>query len=202
MHALFDAAYRHANHPYLDRSFDVLRYAAIATREGAPAGFALGDMRVVDLPRLPQQTIAMAGICCVSPDFRRRGLFGALELKAMAGAGIPPAERMLSVGRMAHPASMRTMQRSPSAVPQAGVPLTPWQREVGRAVAALYGTAQFDDETFVCAGTGTPIGYPVIELEVEPEEWRVFEPVDRDRGDSLLGLGWRPDAPPGWHDWQ
>ena len=35
---------------------------------------ALGDMRVVDLPRLPQQAVAMAGICCVAPEYRRRGL--------------------------------------------------------------------------------------------------------------------------------
>jgi hypothetical protein len=200
MHALFDTNYRQANHAYLDKSFGVLRYAAIAMEGDVPAGFALGDLRVVDLPRLPQQAVAMAGICCVAPGYRRRGLFGALELRAMSGAGPPPPGRLLSAGRMAHPASMRTMSRQPSAVPKLGVPLTQWQRAVGRAVADLYGTQQFDDETFVCVGSGTPIGYPVIELEVHSDEWRVFEPVNRDRGDSLLGLGWRPDPPEGWSE--
>jgi hypothetical protein len=200
MHALFDTNYRQANHPYLDKSFGVLRFAAIAMNGDTAAGFALGDMRVVDLPRLPQQAVAMAGICCVAPEYRRRGLFGALEMLAMSGAGAPPPGRILSVGRMAHPASMRTMSRQPSAVPKLGAPLTPWQRAIGRAIADLYGTARFDDQTFVCVGSGTPIGYPVIELEVEPAEWRLFEPVDRDRGDSLLGIGWRPDPPEGWHD--
>ncbi len=201
MHALFDTNYRQANHPYLDKSFGVLRYAAIATaKDGTPAGFALGDMRVVDLPRLPATPVALAGICCVAPEFRRRGLFGALEMTAIGAAGIRPEGRSLSVGRMAHPASMRTMSRNPVVVPKPGVPITAWQREVGRAIADIYGVQRFDEETFVVEGSGAPIGYPVMEIEVEPEEWVVFEHVDRDRGDSLLGLSWRPDAPPGWDD--
>jgi hypothetical protein len=201
MHALFDTNYRQGNHAYLDKSFGVLAYAAIAMDGDTPAGFALGETRVVDLPRLPQQAVAMAGICCVAPEYRRRGLFGALEQSAMrARIDAPAPGRILGVGRMAHPASMRTMIRQRSAVPRPGVPLTPWQREVGRAVAALYGTAEFDEATFVCKGSGAPIGYPVIELQVEPGEWKLFEPVNRDRGDSLLGMGWIPDAPEGWDD--
>ena len=197
-HALFDTNYREANHAYLDKSFGVLGYAAIAMHDGTPAGFALGEVRILDLPRLPQTVVAMAGICCVDPAFRRRGLFGALEQAAMMGAGIRPQGRMLSAGRMAHPASMRTMATNATVVPKPGVPITAWQREVGRAIAAAYGTAEFDDETFVCHGSGTPIGYPVMEIEVAPEEWTVFEPVNRDLGDALLGLCWRPDAPAGW----
>ena len=117
----------------------------------------------------------------------------------MAGAGIRP-ERYLSTGRMAHPASMRTMARNATVVPKPGVPITKWQREVGRAIADAYGVARFDDDTFVVHGSGVPIGYPVMEIEVEPEEWVVFERVNRDEGDSLLGLCWHPDAPEGWLD--
>jgi len=198
MQALFAANYRQANAAYLDKSFGVFGFAAIATHEDTPAGFALGEMRVIDLPRLPQQTVALAGICCVGPAFRRRGLFGALEQAAMIASGVVPKGRFLSAGRMAHPASMRTMARNATVVPKPGVPITPWQREVGRAIAAAYKTQNFDDETFVCVGSGTPIGYPIMEIEVEPREWRIFEPVNRDRGDSLLGLCWNPDAPEGW----
>ncbi|MEX2245697.1 MAG: hypothetical protein WEC75_03330 [Dehalococcoidia bacterium] len=199
MHALFDANYRQANHPYLDKSLTALRHAAIAiAADGRAAGFALGDLRVLDLPRLPATTVAMAGICCVSPDFRRRGLFGALETRAMAAGGAMPAGRILTCGRIAHPASMRTMAVNPTVVPRRGVELTPWQREVGQAIADAYGAPAFDPRTFVCGGTGVPIGYPVMEIDVTPEEWIVFEHVDRDRGDSLLGLAWRPDAPEGW----
>ena len=107
---------------------------------------------------------------------------------------------MLAVGRMAHPASMRTMSRNPVVVPKPGVAITAWQREVGRAIADLYSVESFDDATFVVAGSGTPIGYPVMEIDVEPEEWIAFNLVNRDRGDSLLGLSWRPTAPDGWQD--
>lgn len=202
MHWLFDSNYRQANHAYLDKSFSVLHQSAIAVEQdsGKPAGFALADMRVVDLPRLPQQVVGLAGICCIDPAFRRRGLFGALEQLAITGAGIVPAGAVLMAGRMAHPASMRTMNYGDGAIPQPGVAFTPWQREVGWAVADIYGVEHFDDETFVCEGSGKPIGYPVMEIEVAPEEWLIFQPVDRDRGDALLGLSWRPSTPPGWND--
>jgi len=198
MQGLFATNYRQANAAYLEKSFGTLGFAAIATHDDVPAGFALGEMRILDLPRLPGQTVALAGMCCINPSFRRRGLFGALELAALRGADFVPVGRYLSAGRMAHPASMRTMARNATVVPKPGVPITAWQREVGRAIAAAYRTQQFDDETFVCVGSGTPIGYPVMDIEAEPEEWRVFEPVNRDRGDSLLGLCWHPDAPDGW----
>lgn len=65
-------------------------------------------------------------------------------------------------------------------------------------MAGAYGVEHFDPATFVCAGSGKAIGYPILDMDVEPEEWEVFAGVDRDRGDSLLGLCWVPDAPEGW----
>jgi hypothetical protein len=69
---------------------------------------------------------------------------------------------------------------------------------VGQVIAETYGAHAFDDENFVCLGEGVPIGYPNVEFQVEPHEWTIFEAVNRDRGDALLGLGWIPDPPPGW----
>ncbi len=198
--ALFRASYREANAAYLEKSIDKLRNVAIATQDGAPAGFSLGDVRVLDLPRLPAQTVALAGICCIDAAFRRRGLFGALEQAAMLGAGIVPAGPWLACGRMAHPVSARTMIANPTMVPRRGAPTTRWHRAVGTAIADAYGSHDFDPETFVVIGAGTPIGYPILEMEVEPWEWELFVPVDRSRGDALLGMCWRGDAPPGWLD--
>ena len=197
MFALFDLAYRQANHAYLEKSFGKLRYAAIAMSGDTPAGFSLGDMRVMDLPRLPQQAVIFAGICCIDAQFRRRGLFGALERAAIMASGVAPSGRVLSAGRMAHPVSFRVMNPA-TRIPRDGIAPSAWQQSVGQAIAHAYGVPHFDPETFVCHGTGEPIGYPIIEMEVEPEEWRIFAPVNRDRGDSLLGLTWSPDAPDGW----
>ena len=196
--ALFRASYRDADEAYLVRSLTRLRFVATATAGDDLAGFALGDMRLMDLPRLPAQAVALAGICCVDPRFRRLGLFRALEQHTFAAAGIAAGVRILACGRVAHPASFRTMTSNPTHVPRRGVPPTPWQREVGAAIAGAYGVEHFDPATFVCAGSGRAIGYPVLDMDVRPEEWGAFAGVNRDRGDSLLGMCWVPDAPPGW----
>ena len=195
---LFDVAYRQANHAYLEKSLHRLRYLAIATEGERPAGFALADALVMDLPRLSGTTVILAGICCIDPAYRRRGLFSQLERLAAMATGVHPTGRVLAVGRMAHPASYRVMGRNPAAVPRPGVTPTAWQQKVGAAIAAAYGVEEFDPATFICRGSGVPIGYPVIEIDVPPEEWIVFEPVNRDRGDSLLGISWMGGPPEGW----
>jgi hypothetical protein len=88
-HDLFEIAYDRANHAYLDKSLTRLRFIAFATIDGEPAGFALNDRRVVDLPYLGRQWLYLGGLCCIDPRFRRRGLFGHLERLA----GRPPARR-------------------------------------------------------------------------------------------------------------
>ena len=70
--ALFHASYRAASDVYLEQSFARLRFIATASSGDTLAGFALGEMRLMDLPQLPQQAVALAGICCVDSRFRRR----------------------------------------------------------------------------------------------------------------------------------
>jgi hypothetical protein len=195
---LFEANYRNANAAFLDRSLAKIRHVALAYSHELPIGFALAETRVLDLPRLPAQVVSLAGICCIAPEFRRRGLFGQLELLAFRAARVPEMPRRLLCGRVAHPAALRTIGQFSGAVPQAGRAPTAWQQEVGTEIAEAYGVHDFDPRTFVCIGDGQPIGYPKIEFDVEPHEWEVFEGVDRDRGDSLLAMAWVPDSPPEW----
>ena len=195
---LFDACYVQANHDYLEQSLKKLRFVSLAKRDEKPCGFAVADTRVMDLPRLPQQVVNLAGLSCILPEFRRHGLFVELELRASRAGDPPTSKRFLVGGRMAHPAAFRTIASFPTAVPKRGVPPTRWQQEVGRVIADAYGVDDFDATMFICKGSGKPIGYPNIEVDVKPEEWEAFAQVDRDRGDSLLGIAWVPDAPPGW----
>jgi len=197
IHDLFDMNYREANHDYLNQSFGTLRFTAMAFDDDTPIGFALGDAVKTELPELTgSHCVALAGICCVSPLYRRQGLFSSLEMKSIEGGGIfKRGIQSLLCGRMAHPASFRLMRGFPSVVPKHGTPPTPWQRKVGLRVAELYGVV-LDPETFVVQGKGSPIGYPKIEMNVSEDEWLPFKPVNRDRGDSLLGICWVPDAPP------
>ncbi len=199
VHELFGRTYRQANHDYLDRSLATLNHVAVARDDGRFVGFALGDCLRTALPRMADlQTVTLGGIGCISQAYRRQGLFGHLEQLATRASGVADTgSRRLSCGRMAHPASFQSMARNPSVVPKLGVMTTEWQREVGLRIAELY-RVNLDPATFVVQGSGTPIGYPNIEIDVPASSWRIFENVDRDRGDSLLGVAWFPDSPDGW----
>jgi hypothetical protein len=199
VHQLFDIAYDRANHSYLDKSFRTLKYLALATRGKTPVGFAMGETIRTMLPRLADpQIVVLGGICCIAPEYRRQGLFGYLEGLAMRESGLlKPGVRTLSCGRMAHPASFHNMIRNPTVIPKYGVLLSDWHKEMGLCVADLYGVT-LDPDTLVVIGGGSPIGYPKMEIDVPEEEWRIFKAVNRDRGDSLLGIAWAPDAPVGW----
>ncbi|MEO6398953.1 MAG: hypothetical protein ABIP13_10840 [Tepidiformaceae bacterium] len=196
---LFRENYREANLAYLEKNLSKLRYLATAVAaSGEVAGFALGEARIIDLPGAPGSNVHLAGLCCVGTEYRRHGLFRKLEGLALGANELPRKERWLSCGRTAHPASFRGFFADPAAVPHAGRVPNAWQRDVGSAIAEAYGSPGFDRETFVIRGGGTPIGWPVIEIEATAEEWAMFEPVDRAKGDSLLGIAWHPTAPAGW----
>lgn len=198
MFGLFDSCYRDANHAYLEDTIERLGFASIAFHDDVLVGFGLGDMRVMDLPRMSQAAVVLGGLTCVAAEYRRQGMGTDLGRRNVVASARGRHDRMLLCGRAAHAAGFRVLVRNESAVPRRGVAPTRWQREVGQVIADAYGVVAFDPVTFACTGSGKPIGYPILEMDVEPEEWELFRPVDRDRGDSLLGMVWLPDAPPGW----
>ena len=199
MHAVFDATYRDADHEYLDESIAALDVAVIGRHGDDVVGFALGGWRRVDLPRLAEpQVVKLAGLVCIDPDFRRRGLASRLGELATGGGDVAP-EYALFGGRMAHPASYRQASARIGAVPRPDRRPNAWQREVGSIVAGLLGVRDFDDETFVCRGRTRTIGEPVVDVDVTDDEWKVFAPVDRSRGETLLAIWWGGDpGPEGW----
>ena len=198
---LFDECYESANPTYLERSLAMLRNVATARQEDRLVGFCLGEMRNLDLPGLGAQSVALSGLCCVSPLRRRQGLSERLVSCALAHEAQLVGERFLAAARMAHPASSRRATGVDSVVPTHGRRPTQWQREVGSAVARAYGSVEFDPEHFVIRGSGTPVGYPRIDIDAEvvAAEADLFEHVDRGRGDVLLTIAWSPTAPAGWY---
>jgi hypothetical protein len=90
---LFQTNYREANPAFVDKSLSVLRHVAFGYHAGEAIGFALGESRRMDLPRLPDQLVSLAGLCCVAPAFRRRGLFGELSRLAMAWEAFASVDR-------------------------------------------------------------------------------------------------------------
>jgi hypothetical protein len=196
---LFDGCFRQANHAHLEKLLGQLRYVSLARRDETPAGFSVGEVRNMDLPRLGEHTVMLGGLTCVAAEFRRRGLMIELAMGIITASARRWSERALFCVRYGHPAAFKSVvASSESGVPRPGIEPTAWQQEVGGVIAEAYGVEQFDPKTFVCRGSGTPVGYPIMDVEVEPLDWEVFRHVDRDRGDSLLGIVWRPDAPYGW----
>jgi hypothetical protein len=199
IHTLFEHTYREADHRYLDASLSNLRNIALALEEEKVVGYSMSDSRRVAIPRIRQkQLIALGGIGCIDDHYRRLGLFSQLaNLGGALDGDVHKGERILACGRMAHPASFRTLRRSPTVIPRHDLPLSDWHLEVGAALAELYG-AVLKPKSLVVQGSGKPIGHPNIEIQVSDKELLPFEQVNRDEGDSFLGIAWFPDAPPGW----
>ena len=199
VHAVFDDAYIDGDHGYLDAQLTTLASIALARSEDGVVGFALSDARVVDLPRLPEQVVRTAGLACVHSAHKRRGISNRLESMAMTAGGPPAAVHTLLTGRFAHPAGTNHLRKRVDLVPRIGTPPTSWQRDVAIALADVLGVESFDADTFVCRGTGRPVGQNVIEVDrdVAEAEAALFAPVDRRRGDTLLAVWWTT-PPPGW----
>lgn len=202
---IFDASYRDANHEYLQRSLDRIGMASLAMVDGRGVGYAISHARWMELPGFEEpQLVVLHGMRCVVPEYRHRGVGGVTNraadeaMKAELAAIGRSHERQLVCGRYGHAA--RAGGRSdPGSVPRLDVRPTVWQQAVGLAVAEAYGST-LDPETFVCIGSGTPIGYPNEEFEPTEAEREAYAGVDRDRGDNLLVINWVPDPPPGWND--
>jgi hypothetical protein len=200
LQVLFDANYASANFEYLEKSAATFGYVAIAEREREIVGFSFGDSVRSDLPGLDStQSVALAGIACIDPSVRNRGLFFKLATEAMAAGGaLDPAKPFLFAGRMAHAITYRAMAKAAdTTVPAFGKPISDWHKRVGIRVAELLGST-VDPETFVVRGDGTPVGFPRVEYEATPEEQALFANVDRQHGDSLLSMCWLPSGPEGW----
>lgn len=197
VHAVFDDAYRNADHTYLDEQLDTLGTIACARTADRLVAFALSDARIGDLPGLPAQVVRTAGLSCTANDHRRQGISSRLESLAMTGGDAPAVLHTVLTSRFAHPAGIHYLRSRPDIVPRVGHTPTAWQREVAAGVAGLLGVVEFDPETFVCRGRGRPVGDNVIEVEVPEAEQDLFRHVDRSRGDTLLAVWWTT-PPPGW----
>ena len=198
--ALFDAAYADADHSYLLSSFEVMDWIALAMHDSALAGFAIGDAKFVDLPRMyGLHPVATYGIGCIDENFRRMGLFTRLEKAAVLASGkLSANSRYLNCGRTAHPATYKFLAKiGAGTVPEPDRPLSTWHLEMVERVAALY-CAKVYPGTCVVIGKGVPIGHPRLDVVATDIEHRVFENVNRDKGEALLAMSWSPDAPSGW----
>jgi len=127
------------------------------------------------------------------------GLFSHLAKAASQASGkLPVNNRYLNCGRTAHPVSYKYLANiGAGGIPKPGRPLSPWHLEMLERVAALYCVKVYPG-TSVVIGKGMPIGYPRLDVVATDIEHKLFENVNRDKGEALLTMSWSPDAPSGW----
>ena len=203
IHDLFDVVYREADHDYLADQLVTLGTVAIAKIDGEIVGFFVSGQREIDLPVLGPTTVSLHGLACTHPSARRRRIMQALSATMWMSS---PGNR-LGASRLATPATLKGAAASAQlmAWPSGDDPFvlyrasTATQRAIAHAVADAHGAHDFDERHFVCIGRGRPIGEPVIDVDADDEFWRLFDAVDRSRGDTLLWLDWTLPPPASWH---
>jgi hypothetical protein len=191
---LYRRCYRRADRAYLAKALSAFDLVVVSRIGRQLCGFLLGRITRAELPEIGPTNLYLAGMGCVAPELRRSGISIQLHLKLFERV---PAENWLGAARAANPVTLRAFTRMPGAVPHPEREITGWHRAVGGVVAELYG-APFDPEHFVCIGDGRSSGHSQIEFEPTEFERKLFEPVQRERGDTLLVIYWRESAPDGW----
>ncbi|MEM1152931.1 MAG: hypothetical protein AAGI44_02250, partial [Pseudomonadota bacterium] len=111
--ALFESNYEQADPSYISKSIETLKFVAFASLSNQLVGFGFGETRIMPLPRLSEtETVALAGISCVDPSVRQRGLFSQMAFHLLTqGDLISPDRPYLFCGRMAHAISYRTIAK-------------------------------------------------------------------------------------------
>ena len=208
IHEVFGAAYRDANHEWLDRRLRGLDGIGIGWRDEAMVGFvASSSARDVELPVIGHRRVTDGGITCIHPFAQGTGLANALG-QAMIRSR-PGGDPDIVVNHYATPVTLRAMFHighytwPGNNIREAAAALAspaPCQRRVGAALAEQGGATAYDAEHWVLRG-GQPAGDSVTDpVDLEPEYLQLFDHVDRSRGETLLGVFWITPPPPEW--WQ
>jgi hypothetical protein len=209
VHRVFDAAFRGADHSYLDRTLARMSSIGLGFRDDELLGFCTCTQAELDFPGLGRRIFNDAGLTCVDPGARLSGLSNAIGHMALAG--------MKAIGMsdfaMLHYATPVTAKATFSFTGGGsgwpGRDVEEWvanyrmsptanQRAAGQTIARYLQAEEYDDEHWVLIGTGHPLESTALP-NLEPEYFELFEHVDLNRGDQLLALFW-PQPPPEW--WQ
>ena len=105
-----------------------------------------------------------------------------------------PDEDVLVGTRFVDPAGFEAFRNLEDVVPRPGHKATGEERAWGRRLAKRFGIETYDDRAFVATGDGAfppCLDHESLKPEnIDPEVAAFFEPLDRERGDSLIAFGW------------
>ncbi len=206
LHGLFEAAYTAADHNYLDWRFASLNTVITAWSGQSAVGFSAYAIGEVDLPCVGHRTFSDGGITCIHPSAQGRSIGLAFGTSWRLFDGVRPE---LALNHFATPVTLHAMLRvgsyqwpgnDISTVATALTAATPCQRAVGAEVARRAGAISYDATRWVLR-TGHPAGETTTKpTGLDPLYTKIFEALDRTKGDTLLGVFWTVEPPAVWFD--
>jgi hypothetical protein len=159
-------------------------------------GTKLNGFSFCTLERIGGTPCVLIGVASVKRTPRREAVLRALIGDQLRRAVLAfPDEDVLVGTRMLEVGAFAAFDGLADIVPSPGHKATGEERAWGRRLAKRFGAeGRIDDRTFVVTGSGDTPGALDHEAlkpnDVDPEVAAFFEPLDAERGDSLIAFGW------------
>ncbi|TML62438.1 MAG: hypothetical protein E6G17_08395 [Actinobacteria bacterium] len=148
------------------------------------------------LERIGGTPCVLIGLASVKRNGKREQVLKAIVNDQLRRAWLAfPDEDVLVGTRLLDPAGYNAYKGLEDIVPRPGHKATGEERAWGRRLAKRFGAeGRIDDRTFVVKGDSSPCGaldHEALKPDaVDPEIKKLFQPLDRKRGDSLVVFGW------------
>lgn len=201
---LFERSFGDADPRHLLPQFERMNEMLVMRDAEQLIGFGFSRTEQLSLPVLGPTWIGSSGTVCVDPAYRRLGLADGATM--MTNVALRPDPSML-IFHFATPVTIHAALRNLDApwpgrdvheMEAAYAAPTATQRAVGEFLADDAGASGYDADNWVLIGDGHPSGHAVEPDRLDPAYGRLFAPVDRTRGDTLLGPFWLVEPPEAW----
>jgi len=149
------------------------------------------------LERIGGTPSVLIGLASIGMHDHREEILDAILRDQMRRAVLAfPDEDVLVGSRLATPSTFSAFARFNDVIPRPGHKASGEERAWGRRLAKRFGieTASYNDRAFTVSGDGSPSpifdyvapDHHVVEVEVAA----LFDPLDTNAGDVLIGFGW------------
>ena len=159
-------------------------------------GRKLAGFSFCTLERIGGTPCVLIGLASVKRNGKREQVLKAIVNDQLRRAWLAfPDEDVLVGTRLLDPAGYNAYKGLEDIVPRPGHKATGEERAWGRRLAKRFGAeGRIDDRTFVVKGDSSPCGaldHEALKPDaVDSEIKKLFQPLDRNRGDSLVVFGW------------
>lgn len=147
------------------------------------------------LERIGGTPAVLVGLASVKRTSKRDAVLKAMMADQYRRAVLAfPDEDVLVGMRFVDPSGYEAFRTLEDIVPRPGHKATGEERAWGRRLAKRFGLDSYDDRAFIAKGDGSYaacMDHETLKPEsIDPDVAAFFEPLDTERGDSLIAFGW------------